>query len=214
MSFKEVKELRKAGKLDEALKLASSDLQNVEEHHKELWKDSYTVEELIELNPGIKSSENDNSGKLKFSVPADILWAKRALAWVYHDFLKKYSNPASFDSFKENLVKIKELQLPEDEKMVFDSCAWQTGSLVFALQKEEHVDYIKINVLFTLIQDFQFSKPSDAYSFLYKAFHKGYQNWSGYIDFADWWGFENFRSEDYLKEEYNGKKIMALAEQA
>src|SRR5690606_1687443 len=54
----------------------------------------------------------------------------------------------------------------------------------------------------------------EAYSFIYKAFHKGYQNWSGYLSFADWWNFENFQSVDYLKEEYNGKKIMSIAEQA
>src|SRR5690606_37036088 len=98
--------------------------------------------------------------------------------------------------------------------MIFDNCAWQIGSLVYSLQKEEHVDYRKINDLFSIIRDFHFSEPSDAYSFLYKAFNKGYQNWSDYVEFADWWGFENFRSEDYLKEEFNGKKIMALAEQA
>lgn len=176
MSFKQIKELRQAGKLEEALQMA---------------------------NQAIKTDFEN-------------IWNKRAIAWVYYDYLKKYSQPDSFDFglFKENLVKIKDLQLPEDEKMVFDNCAWQIGSLVFGLQKAEHVDYGKINELFDIIKDFHFSKPSEAYSFIYKAFHKGYQNWSGYLQFADWWNFENFRSEDFLKEDFKGKKMMSIVEQA
>ncbi|MBK7095614.1 MAG: hypothetical protein IPH57_11380 [Saprospiraceae bacterium] len=144
----------------------------------------------------------------------DNIWNKRAAVWVYYDFLKKNVKPDSLDAFKENLIRVKELKLPEDEKMAFDNCAWQIGIMVFALQKAEYVEYGKINELFEIIRDFHFTKPSEAYSFIYKAFHKGYQNWSSYLTFADWWNFENLRSEDYLKEEFNGKKMMSLAEQA
>lgn len=145
--------------------------------------------------------------------PANI-WNKRAASWVYFDYLKKYAKPEHYDLFKEYLLKLKNQQLPEDEKMVFDNCAWQIGKIVFALQKTEYVDYGKINELFEIIKDFHFTKPSEAYSFIYKAFHKGYQNWSNYLTFADWWNFDNLRSEDYLKEEFNGKKMMSIAEQA
>ena len=137
MSFKETKELRKAGKLEEALEMANKAL----------------------------AAEPDN------------IWNKRAAAWVYYDYLKKFSQPDSFDAFKENLIKIKDLQLPEDEKMVFDNSAWQIGSMVFGFQKQESVDYGKINELLDIIKEFHFTKPSEAYSFIYKAFHKGYQNW-------------------------------------
>lgn len=174
MSFKETKELRKAGKLEEALQMANQALE----------------------------AEPDN------------IWNKRAAAWVYYDYLKKYSQPDSFDAFKENLIKIKDLQLPEDEKMVFDKSAWQIGSMVFGLQKQENIDYGKINELLEVVKEFHFTRPSEAYSFIYKAFHKGYQNWSKYLEFTDWWNFENFRPEDYLKEEFKDKKIMSIAEQA
>ena len=98
--------------------------------------------------------------------------------------------------------------------MIFDNSAWQVGSILFAINKTEPIDYVKINELFIIIREFHFSKPSEAYSFLYKAFHKAHQTWSRYIEFADWWGFDNFRSEDYLKEEYKEKKMMSIAEQA
>ncbi|MBM3160837.1 MAG: hypothetical protein FJZ66_05825 [Bacteroidetes bacterium] len=174
MSSKAIKELRQAGKLDEALQMAN---------------------QALELD-----SEN--------------IWNKRAAAWVYYDYLKKYAQLEQYEEFKGYLIKISDLQLPEDEKMVFDNCAWQIGSIVFSLQKTEQVDFVKINELFDLTSTFHFTKPSEAYSFIYKAFHKGYQNWSGYLTFADWWNLDNFRSEDFLKEEYNGKKIMSIAEQA
>jgi hypothetical protein len=174
MLFKEIKELRQAGKLDEALQMAN---------------------QALETEP-----EN--------------IWNKRAAAWVYYDYLKKFAQPDTYNAFKDNLIKINNLQLPKDEKKVFDNCAWQIGSLVFALQKTEHVDYGKINEIFEIIRDFNFTKPSEPYSFIYKAFHRGYNNWSKYLEFADWWNFENFRPEDYLKEETNGNKIMSLAEQA
>lgn len=174
MSFKEVRELRTAGKLDEALQLAISALE--------------------------KDPEN--------------VWNKRAAAWVYYDFLKKNINPDFFVNFKENLIRIKELQLSEDEKMIFDNCAWQIGSFLFAMNKADKVDYSKVNELFELIREFHFTKPSEAFSFLYKAFHKVYPNWIGYLSFADWWDFKNFRAEDYLQEEFNGKRKMSIVEQA
>ncbi|MEX2566379.1 MAG: hypothetical protein WD431_10585, partial [Cyclobacteriaceae bacterium] len=85
MSFKKIKELRQAGKLEEALKMAN---------------------QAMEADP-------------------EDIWNKRATAWVYYEYLKKFSQPDSFEAFKENLLKIKDLQLPEDEKMVFDNSAWQ-----------------------------------------------------------------------------------------
>ena len=174
MSFKEIKLLRKEGRLDEALEMATQALE--------------------------EDAEN--------------IWNKRAAAWVYYDYIKMYSYPNSFDDFKLNLLKVKDLQLPADENMLFDNMAWKIGSFLFNLQKQEHVDYGKINEILDLVKEFHFTKPSEAYSFIYKSFHKGYQNWSHYLEFADWWNFDNFRSEDYLKEEFNNKKIMSIVEQA
>ena len=174
MSFSDIKKLREADKLEEALQMAQQNLE----------------------------AQPDN------------IWNKRAIAWVYYDYLKKNASSENFSVFKENLTKIKELNLPEDERMIFDNSAWQVGSILFAINKTEPIDHVKINDLFDIIREFHFSKPSEAYSFLYKAFHKAHQKWSKFLEFADWWGFDNFRSEDYLKEEFKDKKIMSIAEQA
>lgn len=174
MSFRETQELRKTGKLEEALDVVTHALRE----------------------------DPDN------------IWNKRAAAWVYYDYLKKYSQTDLYDKFQETLIKIKDLELSNDEKLVFDNCAWQIGGFVFSLQKEKQVDYGRINAIFELIKGFHFTKPSKAYSFLYKAFHKGYLNWARYLEFADWWNFENFCPEDYLKEEFNSRKMISIVEQA
>jgi tetratricopeptide (TPR) repeat protein len=174
MSFKEVKELRKSGKLDEALIIANQDLEKE---------------------------------------PVNI-WNKRSIAWVYHAYIKEYASKENFDNFIEFLNKLKSLELPADEKMVFDTCAYQIGKMLFNLAHDDQIDYKNVNLIFEHIKDFHFTKPSEAYSFLYKAFHKCYKNWSNYIPFAAWWGFENFSSQDFLSEEFKGKKIMSIVEQA
>ena len=174
MSSKEIKELRKAGKLDEA----------------------------HEVLKQVMASDPEN------------IWNKRAGAWVYYDYLKKYSHPESIDLFIEYLQKIRDLKIPEDDNMIFDNSAWQIGKLLFSIQKQDSVDYRRINEFLDTIKEFHFTKPSEGYTFIYKAFHKGYQNWSSYLAFADWWDFDNFRPEDYLNEEFNGRKTMSVVEQA
>lgn len=147
------------------------------------------------------------------SDPANI-WNKRAAGWVHYEYLKKYANIAHYDSFTKQLLMIKDLNFPEGENMMFNQCAWQIGKLVFSLQRQEPLDYGKINDVYHIIQNFHFERPSEAYSFIYKSFHGGNQNWSKYLDFADWWGFDNFLSDDYLEEEFKGRKSMSIVEQA
>jgi tetratricopeptide (TPR) repeat protein len=59
-----------------------------------------------------------------------------------------------------------------------------------------------------------FTKPSDAYSFLHKAFLKASNGWEKYCEFSDWWGYDNFQTSDYVEEEYNDRTLMSTVEQA
>lgn len=144
----------------------------------------------------------------------DDIWNKKSIAWVYYEFLKKNCQYEKLNIFIENLKHIKELELPEDEKMIFDNCSYKIVKIIFAFQKVNQADFSKLNEIYSLIKNFHFTKPSESYTILYKAFHKGYKKWSKYLDFADWWGFDNFRSQDFLEEEFEGNKIMAIVEQA
>lgn len=174
MSFKEVKELRLEGKLNEALVIAQQDL------------------------------DNDSSN----------IWNKRSIAWVYYDFLKMNSSIENYTEFISYLEKIKSLELPEDEKMIYDTCAFQIGKMLFAIDINDSHNLSKFDEIFEIICNFHFSKPSDGYSFLYKAFHKSYKLWTNYLKFAEWWNFDNFSTKDCLSEEYNGFKKMSIVEQA
>lgn len=193
MPAKEIKELRQAGKLEEALAMAKMELEN--------------AMAPLELT-------NGETG-LHVNAPANLLWPKRNISWVYYDFLKQNSSPEHFDDFISWLNKIKDLQLPEEEKMLFDQLAWQVGKMAFGLVKIDPVDPQKAIRLFQSIQSFHFSKPSEAYSFLFKALHKSLKDTDHYLQLADWWDFRNFMPVDFQKEKMpSGKEVMAVAEQA
>ncbi|MCX7985708.1 MAG: tetratricopeptide repeat protein [Bacteroidales bacterium] len=174
MSFKKINELRKAGKLEEALTL---------------------VHQALEADP-------------------DNIWNRKAAAWVYYDFLKKYGSPDKLDEFISTLSQIEQLNLPDNENVFFESCANKVGSMLFKFDPQKFIDYNKIDKIFEIIKSFHFPKPSAQYSFLFKAFHRIYKDHSNYIAFADWWNFDYFMNEDYSKSELNDKKIMSLVEQA
>ena len=175
MPAKEIKELRQSGKLEEALKMAQSELES--------------------------DSEN--------------IWAKRNIGWVFYDYLKISGETENIDVFLNWLNQIKNLNLPEAEKMLFDNIAWKIGSFVFKYYKSNQIDYSKVLELRGISISFKYTKPSEAYSFLYKAFHKALKDTDGYLYFADWWGFENFMPEDFQKERFqNGTEMMSIAEQA
>lgn len=142
------------------------------------------------------------------------IWNKRAAAWVYYEYLKKYAQPDSFELFQENLNKLNDLKLPENENMVFDQSAWQIFKMVNSLQKIEPIDFKKINTIFKTIKEFHFTKPSQAFTKVYQAFHKGHKNWSNYLEFADWWNFENFLPEDFISEKVGKVTYTPIAEQA
>jgi len=173
MSFQQVKELRKTGKIDEALTMALND----------------------------------------YSQNAEDIWNKRSLAWVYYDFLKKYQKEKQTKLFLETFDKLLEIKLSEDEKMLFDSCAWLIGKLLFSISNKQEFDYSIIIKLFEKAQQCHFTKPSEAYSFLFKGFLK-FKQVKNFIQFADWWDFKNFREDDYKAEVVNEIKVISVAEQA
>ena len=199
MPAKEISELRKAGRLEEALSLAKSELLNAQANL-ELVDETNTILRNMAINA-------INEAKL--------VWPKRNISWVYYEYLKQNSSSEQFDSFIEWLNEIKNLELPIEEKMLFEQLCWQVGKMAFSLVKNIPQDHNKGIRLLETVQSFHFPKPSKGYSFLFKALHKLVKETNYYIKFADWWNFENFMPEDFQKEQMpNGRDVMAIAEQA
>jgi tetratricopeptide (TPR) repeat protein len=173
MSFKEVKELRTNGRLDEALIMAQADL------------------------------EADSSN----------VWNIRSISWVYYEFAKKNSNVNGYDTFINYFDKTIALELEEsDAKMLHENFAIQLGKLVYDIFKVKELDVEKVNTLFEKSKQLLISKPSDANSFLIKAFLKGNKIWKNLDRIFDHFGFDSFQDKDYKSEEFNGKAILSTVE--
>jgi hypothetical protein len=170
--------------------------------------------EIKELRQSGRLEEALTMAQVELEAQPENVWGKRNISWVYYEYLKKYAGEHNIDGFIDNLTNLRELNFPENEVMIFDTSAYQIGSIVFKLQNAEPIDYSKINKIFEIVKSCHFTKPSESYSLIYKAFHKGYNNWSRFIEFADWWDFNNFLPEDYQTTEFNNRQIMALVDQA
>jgi hypothetical protein len=193
MSFKEVTELRKAGKLKDAYLLAQNELE-----------EAMAPFMVIDSASGTETNHE-----------ANLLWPKRALGWVLFDYIKQTNTVELFDVFILRIEELFGLQLPLTESLLFDQLAWQFGKMAFSLSKMVPVPTEKSNILLERLISFHFSKPSEGYSFIFKSFHKLFKDSDQYLTFADWWNFENFRAENFLKEKLeNGMEVMAIAEQA
>jgi hypothetical protein len=173
------------------------------------------AKEIKELRQSGKLEEALHLAKLELDADAENVWAKRNISWVYYEYLKQNCSPNNFENFTFWLGEIVNLNLPEEDKLLFDQLSWQIGKMLFLILKEFPQDNCKCFELFDVVKSFHFSKPSEGYSFLFKAFHKTLKDGNRYIEFADWWGFQNFRAEDFQKEKMpNGKDIMSISEQA
>lgn len=146
-------------------------------------------------------------------VPEDI-WAKRALSWCLFDALKANASCAQKDVFVSKLKELKELEVPADETMFWNNIVWPISAFVRDCSGKGRWD--ELTTLFDAIKEFSFVKPGKEYSVLLNAFMTAKEEWDEIVPFCDWWGFDNFREEDYECEVLpNGKKMpVSLVESA
>ncbi len=145
----------------------------------------------------------------------DNIWSKRNISWVYYEYAKQFAEKGDLTGFLKCLESVKALELPPEDVMLFDTMAWQIGKIVYRSIDEQNSHMNELLQIFHITQNFSFTKPSPAYSFLFKAFHKAFKNHGSYLQVADWWGLDNLGPEDYRLELMpDGDRIMALAERA
>ena len=175
-----------------------------------------STNEIKKLRKSGRLDEAYVMAKSAFELNQDDIWVKRNLAWVLYEYLKIFIASEDFKSFQLYLQQLIELHLPGDEKYIFDQISWQIGKMIFQLSKNDSVNYANLETLFRFCQLCHFSKPSDSYSFLFKAFHKALKdNQALYHEFFDWWNFSNFMDHDFKKDRLtDGRNVLSIAEQA
>jgi hypothetical protein len=184
MSFKEVKELRQAGQLDEAMAMAMEDLSSDPEN---IWNKRSVAWVHYEFLKKYASNDTfdlflDHLAKIiELKLPDDENILFENCAWQIGKLMFAMSQPMKKND--EGLVSIKDVL----RKFSFESIH--------------------------LIKEIPFTKPHPSYSYLFKACHKIYKH-SNDLEFYDWWDFDNFLPEDFIEDEVNGRKIMSIGEQA
>lgn len=200
MSFKEVNELRKSGRLEEAYELAKQELATERGN-------------TITYQPPVL--DPDTGELIKVELVPFATWGEKAIAWVYYDFLKKNSFYTNKENFKNYLREVIDLNLPENEKLFHEKASWQLVKFLFDFGKQKQKDFDFFNELVELLKQIRIPKPSEVYSVLLKSTLTFYNEWNEFDEFIKWWNLDNLREEDYRQEKLpNGKKFMALAERA
>ncbi|MFN4915303.1 MAG: DUF7017 domain-containing protein [Sphingomonadales bacterium] len=171
-----VKELRKEGKLEEALELANSNMQQ----------------------------EPDN------------IWNKRALLWVYYDYLKQINETGNIIPFYNYVEKIAAMGIDADEDIFLEQLTWQIGKMINTavkkMEKDNHYADNYVELMVKAILPIPFHKPSKGFSFLMDCLHKYYKDRWNYKEIMDWAGLENLTEEDFVGQQYDGRTMMSLGE--
>ncbi|MFB9862466.1 tetratricopeptide repeat protein [Rufibacter immobilis] len=171
------------------------------------------TKEIKELRNSGKLEEAYAMAKAELGASPEDIWAKRNMSWVLYSQLK--NDHLGLSLFLSKLEELAALELPATEDMLFDNLSIVIAKAVRQITSLPEPNIHDLLTLFNKVKDFPLKKQTVWYSSLYGAFHKGFKDTEHFLPFADWWGLDNFREEDYQKETLpNGKEIMSLAEQA
>lgn len=142
----------------------------------------------------------------------DNVWAHREMGWALYYMIKDDVERNDKQSFYTHLEELSQLSLlnKHDDAFIFDNLVWKLTEVVRHIPADRPYE---LDRLFSLISRFDFS-PSNGYSFLLKLM-LGFDTWSSLVEFFEWWNIDKLMPEDYHPFQMdNGKKVMALAEQA
>jgi hypothetical protein len=199
MSFKEVNELRKAGKLDEAYAMAISDLRILKDKHN-------SVE--IELSHEVKITDESGNETTLHSIEDDpeYVWPKRALSWVLIGYLKINSTIDKSDLFLKYLKEFSDLRMFKGEDLLYKNLGFWLVKYAYSICNDENTNLDLLDLYFKQLQEIYYPKPSETHSKILAAFNKKGDVWVNYINFIKWWGLDNFLNEDFKALEISNQK--------
>ncbi len=171
------------------------------------------AKEIKELRKSGNLTDAYAMARAELLAEPDNIWTKRNMSWVLYSQLDIAA--VNLAEFLNKIEELKQLQLPDTEVMFFENMSIIIAKATRIITKEANIDHNKIHRLFDAIKELPLVRNVKWFSILYGALHKGMKDSNRYLEFADWWNFENFKPEDFLKEKMpNGKEVMAIAEQA
>ena len=178
-------------------------------------RNTMAFKDIMNLRKNGKEEEAYNMAIADYNQDQNDMWAKRALSWCLYDGLKSFASYEQNEMFLSKLNELKALDLSATEEMFWGNVVWPINAFVRDCSKSQAVNDDIYNVVFESIKEFRFVKPSKEYSVLLNAFLTA-KEWDGIIGFCEWWGFENFRKEDYECEVLpNGRRMpISLVESA
>jgi hypothetical protein len=168
--------------------------------------------EIKELREAGKLAEAYAMAKEELDLQPENIWCKRNISWVYYDYLNQ--NTGNLQSFLKIITELMALHLPKEEVMFYDNICLPISKAVRLLNDDNPYQIQKLHALFDAIKNIPFNKDGRWYSVMFGAFQKHMKDSNKYIEFVDWWGFENFKADDYIPQAgKDGKPIMSLVEQ-
>lgn len=133
------------------------------------------------------------------------VWSQRSLGWALYYLMKDDARHGDYDTMIAHLTELKSLdQLSVDnDRMIFDNVQFPIASFIKNhLSPENEADTgTKLDGFFSIIKDYRLG-PSGNHSYLLREILK-FSNWSGTIDFIDWWNLDNFTKEDFEQMEFH-----------
>jgi len=141
------------------------------------------------------------------------IWGKRNLSWVLYAQLDSLCKELNL--FLTKITEVIALELPTTEEMFYDNISIVISKAARNLSNGQTVDHGGLIELFDAIRDLPLKRKSKWFSLLFGAFQKGLKETNRFVDFADWWDFDNFIEEDYQNSILpDGQEVMSIAEQA
>jgi hypothetical protein len=180
-----------------------------------------TIQEIRQLreNGQIEQAYRECSSLLQ-QYPQD-RYVRVTMAWCLKSLCEQAAQQHDASNFCNYFAQLPDLQLDDlGEQSVVNRFAWDVLTL-FKGYKQTPNDLPPIaNQVFSTLKELPFLKPHKHYSWLVDAFLQVKDAttgvWLPFVDFMDWWDFENFRSEDFAKIQLRekGHSILSTAERA
>lgn len=180
-----------------------------------------TIPEITKLRKDGNLSEAYNECKLLLNNQPDDKFVRISMAWCLKSISERCSDTVDDERMVKVLMQLSSLKLHEvGEQALNNKFVWDIRKLFIKRASNPDAVVALADNVFEQLKLMQFEKPQKYYSCLVSAFvlAKGRQSatWQHFVEFMDWWGFDNFMPADFerVKSSKRGQSIMSLAERA